>query len=324
MGRRLAIASALAVASIAALAPACAATAAQTPPARQAPRASSPAARLTPPAKPAAAKPVATKSAAARAAPKPAAATPTQPPPNFGGLWVRDDPDNRFMPPETGPGPMLDDPKHPHQGNVEGTNIGSTPHVADITNPVLKPWAAAVLDRNGKIGLLGKDVYTNYALCLPSGVPLVAAPRARMQLLQPKGRDVAILYEYDSQSRHIRMSDAHAAKIAPSWYGESIGHYEGDTLVIDTVGQNQRTAIDRYGTPHTGALHVVERYRLIDGGARLEDTFSVEDAKTFTMPWTAVVHWKRSSTSWEENVCAENPRMEDGRMMAPVAERSPF
>lgn len=231
------------------------------------------------------------------------------------------------MPPASGQGPVADDPKFPHHGHVDGTNIGATPHIADLTNPVLKPWAAAVLANNGKTALSGKDVYTTYALCRPAGVPLVAVPRFRMQILQPAGkRKVTFLYEYDSQSRHVYLTDAHSPKVTPSWYGESIGRYEGDTLVVDTIGQNEKTSVDRFGTPHTGTLHVVERYRLIDGGKILENTFTVEDVKTFNMAWTAVVHWKRADAAgpFEENICAENPRMEDGQRFVPEAERPGF
>jgi hypothetical protein len=252
---------------------------------------------------------------------------PVKPPPDFSGLWARDDPDSRFMPPASGPGPVFDDPKNPHHGHVEGTDIGATPHIADLTNPILKPWAAQVLANNSKTALSGKDVYTSYAMCRPSGVPLVAAPRFRMQILQPaKAREVTFLYEYDAQTRHIYLSGSHSAKVVPSWYGESIGHYDGDTLVIDTIGQNEKTAVDRYGTPHTDALHVIERYRLMDDGKVLENTFMVEDPKTFNMPWTAVVHWKRADANgpFEENICAENPRMEDGQRFAPEAEKGGF
>jgi hypothetical protein len=304
--RTLAVACTVAVAAIAA---ASLAIAAPTPGAR-------PAARPAPAA------------SARRSAPALRPATrPAQPPPDFSGLWARDDPDSRFMPPPSGPGPVTDDPNHPHHGHVDGTNIGATPHIGDLTNPILKPWARAVLANNSKAALAGRDVYTTYAMCRPAGVPLVAVPRLRMQILQPaRGRKVTFLYEYDAQVRHAYLTEAHSAKLTPSWYGESIGRYEGDTLIVDTLAQNEKTLVDRFGTPHTGALHVVERYRLVDEGKILENTFTVEDEKTFNMPWTAVVHWKRADADgpFEENICAENPRMEDGRRFLPEAEKPGF
>jgi hypothetical protein len=69
--------------------------------------------------------------------------------------------------------------------------------------------------------------------------------------------------------------------------GESVGHYEGDTLVVDTIGFNDRTFVDSYRTPHTDKLHVVERFRLIDGGNTLEVAVTVEDPGAFHQPWSA-------------------------------------
>jgi hypothetical protein len=83
-------------------------------------------------------------------------------------------------------------------------------------------------------------------------------------LQQP--HQITILYTTDHEVRHVRLNEAHPTQIKPSWYGDSVGHYEGDTLVIDTVGfkLGPFAMVDIYGTPYTEALHVVERYRLID------------------------------------------------------------
>jgi hypothetical protein len=77
---------------------------------------------------------------------------------------------------------------------------------------------------------------------------------------------ITILYWHDHQVRHVRMNQSHPAAVVPSWLGDSVGHYEGDTLVIDTVGIKigPFSMVDMYGTPYTEALHVVERYRLLD------------------------------------------------------------
>ena len=91
------------------------------------------------------------------------------------------------------------------------------------------------------------------------------------RLLQQPDK-ITILYDYDHQVRHVRMNQSHPAHVTPSWYGDSVGHYEGDTLVIDTVGikVGPFAMVDWYGTPHTEALHVVERYRLLDYEAAKE------------------------------------------------------
>ena len=83
--------------------------------------------------------------------------------------------------------------------------------------------------------------------------------------------------------------------------------YEGDTLIVDTIGMNDKTPVDIFGTPHTEALHVVERYRLIDSGKQLEVVFTVEDSGAFTKPWTArMVYGRSNAQELIEEVCAEN------------------
>jgi hypothetical protein len=78
------------------------------------------------------------------------------------------------------------------------------------------------------------------------------------------------------RTRHVFMNVPHTNNPAPSWYGESVGHYEGDTLVVDTIGQNDKTFVDGYRTPHTTQLHVVERFRVVKGGRGLDVSFTVD------------------------------------------------
>jgi hypothetical protein len=145
-----------------------------------------------------------------------------------------------------------------------------------------------------------------------------------------------ILYEQDHEFRKVRMNQPHPAQVTPSWYGDSVGHYEGDMLVIDIVGikaDRPFAMIDSFGTPYTEKLHVVERYRLIDyeaakeaqergekenprlpgwpidpnyRGKGLQLQFTVEDEGVFTVPWTATVTYRRALGEWPEIVCAEN------------------
>src|SRR6202030_2200190 len=96
-----------------------------------------------------------------------------------------------------------------------------------------------------------------------------------------------MIWQMDHQVRHVYLNVPHSANPKPSWYGESVGHYEGDTLVVDTISMNDKTFVDNYGTPHTTQLHVAERFRMIDGGKTLEVNIKVDDPGAFTMPWTA-------------------------------------
>jgi hypothetical protein len=97
----------------------------------------------------------------------------------------------------------------------------------------------------------------------------------------------------------------HSKNVKPSWYGESVARYDGDTLVIDTIGLNTGTFVDNYRTPHSEKLHVVERWKLADGGKALEVTFKVEDPETFVQPWTAMQRFRKADAPMTEEVCAE-------------------
>jgi len=98
----------------------------------------------------------------------------------------------------------------------------------------------------------------------------------------------------------------HYANPKSSWYGESIGHYEDDTLVVDTVGLNDKTFLDNYRTPHTDQLHVTERWRLIEGGKKLEILLTIDDPGTFYQPWQALRQYDRVNRSSREDICSEN------------------
>jgi hypothetical protein len=102
-----------------------------------------------------------------------------------------------------------------------------------------------------------------------------------------------MIYSGNQEVRRVYLDVPHTANPKPSWYGESVGYYEGDALVIDTIGQNDKTFIDNYRTPHTEKIHVVERWRLIDGGKMLEVNVRIEDPDTFKEPWSAIQRYRR-------------------------------
>src|SRR5262249_30690495 len=132
---------------------------------------------------------------------------------------------------------------------------------------------------------------------------------------------IMLLQESDAQVRRIYMDVSHSHDPKPSWYGESVGHYEGDELVVDTIGMNDKSFVDNYRTPHTTELHVVERFTLIEGGKFLEATILVEDVGAFTMPWTVKQRWRRrEGDAMIELICAENHDDHFGNMMFPIPE----
>jgi hypothetical protein len=156
--------------------------------------------------------------------------------------------------------------------------------------------------------LAGKIPFTARERCWPGGVPgYLVYERDRPIYFLQTPKEVLIVSEYDSQVRHIHLNVPHSKTVKPSWYGESVGHYEGGTLVVDTIGLNDKTFVDNYRTPHTEALHVVERFSLLDGGKILQAEIAVEDQGAFTRPWSAIQRWRlRENRPATELICAEN------------------
>ena len=122
--------------------------------------------------------------------------------------------------------------------------------------------------------------------------------------------------------RQIYLDVAHSADPKPSWLGESVGHYEGDTLVVDTAGLGKQTFVDAYRTPHSDKLHVVERWKLTQEGKGLEVTVTVDDPETYYQPWKGVLRYRRIPGAAMEVICAENNQQFDYHM--PMADRPDF
>jgi len=246
----------------------------------------------------------------AAAAVAPAAAQQTAPPPDFSSNlagWVGLNGGGPFF--ESVPGrlpPVVSDPAHPFIPN--GVDNQPTFRIADLSNPNLKPWVKEHMKKDIDEVLAGKkSAFTAQSSCVPSGVPFFmgyGGPDPLVFLQTPKV--VWILWREDNQFRRVYMDVPHSASPKPSWYGESVGHYEGDTLVIDTIGLNDRTVVDIYRTPHTEKLHVTERWKLVEGGNVLEVRIRVEDPDTFYEPWSGVQRFRRVQEPMTEEICAEN------------------
>jgi hypothetical protein len=219
--------------------------------------------------------------------------------PDFSGLWQHT-PIAEYEAVSGKPGPVWD-LKHP----LSPTNFQVTLE-GNPDNPVLQQWTSVEVRRHTVAAHAGMPVPTPQEVCEPSGVPNVMTLPAPVLFLQQPTK-VMILYQRDHQVRHVHLNEAHPVRTRLSWYGHSVGHYEGDTLVVDTIGMNDKTPVDIFGTPHTQALHVVERYRLIDNGGALEVVFTVEDPGAFTTPWTArMVYGRSNAEALSEEACAEN------------------
>jgi hypothetical protein len=240
----------------------------------------------------------------------------------------------------SGPQPLRNLSRRP-----DGTaNAGQL--VGDYKNPILTPDAAAVVKQKGELAIAGVGFRNAQDQCRPIAPPFSSAMTTSFAMLQAKNGDITIISDQNANMRHIRMNAGHPAKPVPSPMGDSVGHWEGGTLVIDTVGVkvDSYTSVDRFGTPQSEAMHVIERYRLIpgaqakaqidqyeynegtvggggrNGGGReagydpdtslkgLQLEVTMEDPKVFTAPLTARVTYRRVTTGWSESVCADNPQ----------------
>jgi len=205
---------------------------------------------------------------------------------------------------------VISDPAHPYINNLLARRIGAQPtfRVADLSNPNIKPWAKEIMKRENDKVLAGGIGYSARSSCTPAGVPAFmgyAVVESIHFLQTPK--QVTMIFSGDEQVRRVYLDVPHSGHLKPSRYGESVGHYEGgDTLVVDTIGQNDKTYLDGFHTPHTEKLHVVERYKLIDDGKTIQVRLDVDDPDTFYEPWTAIENLRRVRRAWHEEVCAEN------------------
>jgi hypothetical protein len=259
--------------------------------------------------------------------------------PDFQGIWARVSFPG-FGRPLTGPGPVVMKSRGPDGRPNRAAWAG------DHTNPILKPQAAEMVRRHAELELNGIHALDPRSECWPTGVPLILANSAMQMIQQPD--KITILYSETYEFRQVRMNQPHPAQVIPSWNGDSVGHYEGDTLVIDTIGikvgpfgaTDVHAMVDQMGTPHSAALHVVERYRLLDHdgakaieehnqrdnlspaavdngiardpdykGKGLDLEIRVEDDGVFTSPWSAsMIFWPplMPMAKWHEITCAEN------------------
>jgi len=251
--------------------------------------------------------------------------------PDFSGRWGRNAFDHESL--SSGPGPLVN-LKRVANGSSDPDQL-----VGDFNNPILKPSAANQVRQYGEISKKGLDYPDPSNQCAPYSPPFAFAMELGLEILQGK-ESITILYPQDDQVRRVRLNGVHPPSVVPSAMGDSIGHYEGDTLVVDTLGIKVRntTIADRFGTPQTEAMHIVERYRLIDvedakaaqarhekiagrvGGPAgampidpnfdkgLQLQFTVEDPNVFTTSWTGQATYTHTRVPWQEQVCAENFR----------------
>jgi hypothetical protein len=243
-----------------------------------------------------------------------AVAQQTAAPPDFSSNlagWVGFNGGGPFFEPVPGrlPAPVVSDPAHPFVPNGAGFGVQPTFRIPDLSNPNLKPWVKEHMKKGNDEVLGGKIGFTAGSSCMPLGVPgfmSQGGPNSLYFIQKPK--EVRLIIESNQQVRRVLLDVPHSANPKPTWYGESVGRYEGDTLVIDTIGLSTRMVVDVFRTPHTEKLRVVERWRMVDDGKMLEATFMVEDPDAFYEPWWGMRRYRRAQRENLEVICAEGNR----------------
>jgi len=256
-----------------------------------------------------------------------AAGAPQDGVPNFSpsaGIAWQSDTDEGLAPAPTGPQPVGVDPAifdktHPY-------DMDTAFPVLDVSNPNLQPWVMDALKAQNERVLSGKPLQPKSSSCWPHGLPAFMRYNGPTFIVQ-SANEVVIIKNQSSEVRRVLLNRKHSLQPIPSWYGESVGHYEnGDTLVVDTIGLNDRTHVDLFRTPHSSDLHVIERWTLIEGGREMALKVYVEDPLAFKVPYELTKHYSRVQATWIEVACAENPigPLEQGLEPMPQADRPDF
>jgi hypothetical protein len=181
-------------------------------------------------------------------------------------------------------------------------------------DPPMTAWGKAQFDTakpsQGPRGVSLKETTDRVYKCFPPGMPYIYLQIFPMQIVQTP-KEVIEIFEYDHNVRHIFIDGRkHPDDLTPTYNGHSIGHWEGDTLVVDTVGLNGKLWLDRLGHPESDQMHIVERIHRVDEKT-LQVDLTFDDPKAYPKPWTAVLKF-RSRPDWDimELICEDNIEFE--------------
>jgi hypothetical protein len=180
-----------------------------------------------------------------------------------------------------------------------------------VPNAPLSAAGEDIVKRNAAAMQSGKIMQTAWVSCRPGAVSTMTMPREKIVVLE-SADEVTILFEMPRMVRRVRMNASHPAQIEPGYVGDSIGRWEGATLVVDTVGFNGYAELDARGQPTSAKLHTVERFTPSADGTSLDIDTTIEDPEYYTQPFTIKRSWKKSPARHPfEYDCMENPRQED-------------
>jgi hypothetical protein len=197
--------------------------------------------------------------------------------------------------------------------NVPGTEAWAINTFSEQL-PAMTAWGKAKFDaakpQRGPRGVPVAETDDLVYQCYPPGVPRIYIHPFPMEIIQLPGR-VLMIFEYDHLVRQIYTDGReHRDDLAPSYMGDSIGRWEGETLVVETTNFNDRTWIDRIAVPHSGEMRVVERFHVNDRG-QLQIDMRVEDPVALAQPWEFSRYYRKTDWTIEEQVCEDNATYEE-------------
>lgn len=191
--------------------------------------------------------------------------------------------------------------QHP---NLSGTWLQKTPGAQAFNGFELTPAGEVAFERNKK-GIAASDPDIDTALrCEPQGVPRMLSPGPLPFVVMQTPTVIGVVSEAFAQPRLIWFGAEHRKGYWPTYMGDSVAHWDGNVLAIDTVNFIPTTFLDMRGLPHSDALHVSERMQLVDGGKTLQDQVTIDDPKYFKQPFTLTHQYaRRDDIKIVETVC---------------------
>jgi hypothetical protein len=207
--------------------------------------------------------------------------------------------DFNYQPPEAAADPHRQGPSHTGPWIVE--------RLSNAQNPNLTPWAAAQMRVHNELVKNGRRAFSAMSRCWPGGPAQVLFNAEPIYFVQTP-QQVWILWQRDHLVRRIYLNREHSVSPKLSWFGESVGRYENGELVVDTIGftEHPYSFVDNWRTPHTKDLHMVERWKVVDGGNAIEAAVTFDDPGAFNAVWSGLVRWIKVNGPILESVCAEN------------------
>ncbi len=176
---------------------------------------------------------------------------------------------------------------------------------ADGKQPPLLPAAKAAYEQRRQSFRRGDRQFDQTLQCQPPGVPRLGFDAMPFEIMV-QARQVLLMHQWNRLVRFIDIDKAHTEPLGPTFLGQSVGRWEGDTLVVDTNGFNDSTLLDAEGMPHSDQMQVVERYTVNRNGQQLQALITITDPQTFAAPWTTKVNYRRlKGTRIAEDVCVE-------------------